>query len=146
MTDLTRRGRVFIVQEPTQRGEGGGFKRKFDLTPAAVYGELTVLLAGNQSPLTAAPIVHELRKKLARFSDDDYLLAVGAPTFIGWATALAADANRGRVKMLVWDREARQYLTVTAHLWGGRPSSVDPLALRKVDDHDRQDQTDFFSR
>lgn len=127
-----RRGRVFIVQDPLQKDEEGRWVPKFDLTPAAAYGDLTVLLPAQVSPLSSAPTVRELQRRLKDFNDDDYLLAVGAPTLIGWATALAASSNRGRVKMLVWDRSARAYLEVAAVLWGRGPKSVDPLEVEHV--------------
>lgn len=120
--------RVFIVQEP-QRRTVRGIERTVDLTPAAAYGQLIVLLPPNKSPLSGAPVVNELRRALSDFGETDYLLAVGAPTFIGWATALAADANRGRVRMLIWDREARNYIEVAAQLWGNDRSARTPREI-----------------
>ena len=130
-----KRARVFIPQEPMRRGSDGRLQRSFDLTPARIYGELVVMLPPNKLPLSAAPVIEELRRHLAHFNDDDYLMAVGAPTLIGWATALAADSNLGRVNMLVWDRECREYIGVVAQLWGRRPRSTDPME-RKVETDD----------
>ena len=87
---IAKQGRVFIPQEPMRRGSDGRLQRSFDLTPARIYGELVVMLPPNKLPLSAAPVIEELRRHLAHFNDDDYLMAVGAPTLIGWATALAA--------------------------------------------------------
>ena len=138
---IAKQGRVFIPQEPMRRGSDGRLQRSFDLTPARIYGELVVMLPPNKLPLSAAPVIEELRRHLAHFNDDDYLMAVGAPTLIGWATAIAADSNLGRVNMLVWDRECRAYIEVVAQLWGRRPRSTDPLA-RKVETDD-QEKSDF---
>ena len=132
-----KQGRVFIPQEPMRRGSGGRLQRSFDLTPARIYGELVVMLPPDKLPLSAAPMIEELRRHLSHFNDDDYLMAVGAPTLIGWATALAADSNLGRVNMLVWDRECREYIGVVAQLWGRRPRSTDPME-RKVEANDQE--------
>lgn len=104
--------KVFIVQEIMRRMDSGQLERIHDMTPAAVYGELVVLLSHSKAALTAAPTVHELTSKLRDFSDDDFLLAVGDPVNIGIATAVAAKVNHGRVKMLKWDREARSYIRI----------------------------------
>ena len=126
------RGRVFIVQETLRRvyssadDQHGELQRVLDLTPAAVYGELVVIFKNGKAALTPEPSIVKLRQALKDYGPDDYLLPVGSPTLIGWATAIAADSNRGQVKMLVWDREAREYVVSEARLWGRR-ESVDHL-------------------
>lgn len=103
--------KVFIVQEVMRRDPvSKDLRRAYDLTPAAVYGELTVLITAEKLPLTPAPIVRELRRKLEGFCDQDYLLAVGDPVAIAIAAAVAAEFNNGKVPMLKWDREARRYI------------------------------------
>jgi hypothetical protein len=109
-------GKVFIVQEIVKRDSKGNLNRVHDLTPAAVYGQLTILLGGGKLPLIPQPIVQELKRKLQGFSDEDHILAVGDPVAIGIATAVAAEINHGRVSMLKWDREARQYIQVAFDL------------------------------
>jgi len=105
--------KVYIVQEVTRRDRATGELRPVhDLRPAAVYGDLVPLLGTDRITLSPGPIVHELRKKLRGFSDDDVLLAVGDPIAIGIATAIAAEENGGRVNMLKWDREARSYIKI----------------------------------
>jgi hypothetical protein len=134
-TDKTR-GRVFIVQETLRRvfngpeDRVGELQRVLDLTPAAIYGELTVIFDNGKAALTPEPSIRRLRQVLKSFGPDDYLLPVGSPTLIGWATAIAADSNRGQVKMLVWDRETREYVVSEARLWGRR-KSVDLLMEAK---------------
>lgn len=106
---------VYIIQETLRRDrESGQLVRIHDLTPAAVYGELIHLLEPGKSPsvLAAVPFVHELKRKLKNYSDNDSLLAVGDPVAIGLATAVAAQINNGRVAVLKWDRETRSYIRV----------------------------------
>lgn len=111
-SNTTRRPRVFVVQEVMKRTEQGQLRRAFDVTPAAVYGDLNFLLGSDASPLNPAPVVFEMKSKLRDFSDDDVLLAVGDPINIGIAAAVAARANNGRVAMLKWDRETRSYIRI----------------------------------
>lgn len=108
--------RVFIVQEVTRRDENGALRRVHDLSPAAVYGELVPLLGTDKPTLSPAPLVHEFKLKLRDFGDDDFLLAVGDPVAIGIAVAVAASMNRGHVKILKWNKEARAYIAVGVEL------------------------------
>lgn len=109
--------RVFIPYEPVRRNAGtGNTERLFDLTPAAVYGELTFLMEHGNLVLSPAPMVQQLRRALKDFSDDDYILPVGDPVAIGLVTAIAAQVNHGRVNLLRWDRSARNYITITARI------------------------------
>lgn len=103
---------VFIVQE-LRRGDGTPMH---DLTPARVYGDLKVLIQSNNIGIAIQPLVAQLRSQLRGFSDDDYLLTVGDPVAIGVATAIAAEMNRGRVNILKWDRQTRQYVAVDVNI------------------------------
>ena len=106
---------VFVPNETTRRGTNGVRVAGRDLTPALAYGALHVLWEG-PVPIAPAQVIARLRAALRDFGDDDYILATGAPHLIGWAIAIAADVNRGRVKTLVWDRETRSYLEAAARL------------------------------
>lgn len=85
---------------------------RFDLSPAEKYGELVFLLSPLSVPNRSDEIIAELRKKLCNFSDEDFLLLIGNPCFIGWATAVAADENDGRVKMLQFNGSKKRYYVV----------------------------------
>jgi hypothetical protein len=113
------KSRVFVVQEPVRwNPKTREAERKFDLTPAAAYGELIFLLSNGKSPLNTAPLVHDLRRKLADYSDNDYIVPTGNPTAMGLAIAIAATNNQGNVRLLVWNGEARNYICVTANIYG----------------------------
>ncbi len=84
-----------------------------DLTPAAVYGDLEVVVTAQRVGIALQPQVAKIRQKLRNFSDDDYLLLVGDPVLIGICTAVASEFNRGRVSALRWDRRAREYVKVS---------------------------------
>ncbi len=107
--------KVFIVQEPTKR-VNGSLVPVFDMTPAMVYGELVVLLPPGNVMLSTAPMVQELKHKLRDFDDGDYLIPAGDPAAMAAASMVAASMNRGRVNILKWDRETRQYVKMRIEL------------------------------
>lgn len=108
---------VFVVQEPVIRDRStGDIRPRFDLTPASRYGDLEVLLPAGNVVLSAAPMVKELRSKLMRFSDEDYLVCVGDPSAIAVAASIAASFNNGRYKLLKWDRREHGYIVVPVNL------------------------------
>jgi hypothetical protein len=136
-------GKVYIVQELTRyhcpecdgtyssRAKGGfrcsgcghtyseGIQKPtVDLTTASIYGELEVLIKMNHIGIAVQPVISMLRPKLKSFSDDDYILPTGDPVAIGIVTFLAAEANRGRVNMLRWDRQTRSYIKIPISLRG----------------------------
>lgn len=104
---------VYVVQEPVYRDHGTGLMvPRFDLTPAAVYGDIEYLTAYGTVSLTPMPVIRALRHKLRKFSDDDYILPAGDPVLIGMAVMIAADSNMGRVKVLKWDKPLNGYIVI----------------------------------
>ena len=89
-----------------------------DVRRALAFGDKFEVLWEDRGEPSLAPtlMVRLLRKKLVGFSDNDYLLPTGSPGIIGAAFAIAAAANEGRVNVLIWDREARQYFTTTVEV------------------------------
>ncbi len=110
--------RVFVVQRQLRWDEQSqGLVSKFDLEPATEHGELVFLLGSNASPFSPKKIIPELHTKLAEFSDHDHLLLIGNPCLIGWAVAIAADYNEGRVSLLQWSGKDHRYVTVRASVF-----------------------------
>lgn len=107
--------KVYVVQNQhrwdANRNE---FVPKFDLKAAEQYGELVFLLGPTASPFRPESIIEELQTKLATFTDQDSLLCIGNPLLIGWSTAIAADANEGRVASLQWSGKDQRYVRVAA--------------------------------
>jgi hypothetical protein len=50
------------------------------------------------------------------FTDEDYLIAVGDPSVIAMAAAVAGEFNLGRFKLLKYDGRAKDYLVVAVDL------------------------------
>ena len=115
MDSQTKRPVVYIVQEMKRWQwdpdlQEDVLKPVHDMTPAAVYGDLKVLLDGAPIGIRLQGMIRTLREKLRGFTDDDYILPVGDPLAMGTAIALAAERNYGRVKVLRWDGRARAYI------------------------------------
>jgi hypothetical protein len=87
------------------------FEAVHDLSPAIAFGKPEILCSATMSfSLDPSAMIKAMREGLRNFSDQDYLLAVGDPAAIAIASMLAAAMNNGRVKMLRWDRQVKQYL------------------------------------
>lgn len=108
--------KVYVTNEPVARTTNG-FSRVFDLSPASKFGELVFLTPAGHPPHDPAQTLPLLEAKLRDFKHSDYLLAIGHPALIGWATAYAARASGGEVCMLVWLPHQRCYQPVRAQLW-----------------------------
>ena len=108
-------GTVYVVQQHTKYNEeDGSLTPKFDLSPAKSYGQLVYLLSPHTRLGRPAECIKELQEKLSNFSDDDHLLLIGNPCFIGWATAVAARNNGGKVSLLQWSGKRKCYYEVRA--------------------------------
>ena len=110
---------VYIIQKQMRYDERKrGLVPRFDLEPAKQYGELCYLLSPTAEPTDPEPVLKALRERLEHVTADDYLLLVGNPCLIGWATAIAADRTEGRVNFLQWHSRERRYLAVRAKIFG----------------------------
>lgn len=93
-----------------------GVLKTTDLSAAAAYGDLEVLIKSNNIGIALQPLVASLKHALRNYSDDDYILTVGDPVAIGLASTIAAQANRGRVTFLRWDRQTRAYIKIKVEI------------------------------
>jgi len=99
---------VYIIQEMGR-----------NVRSAEKFGDLKVMLPDNkQIVLSAGPLTFKLKQELKNFSDDDYLLLMGDPTLIGVACAVASEINRGKFKVLKWDRDEKTYYSIEIDIRG----------------------------
>ena len=111
-------GTVFIPQEPKRKDDGtGAMVPLYDLTPALKFGTLKVLLPHGPVMLSTKPMVDHMRTEMDEFCDEDYILAVGDPAAIISAGMVASQANKGRVKLLWYDRQQRAYIPLQFDLF-----------------------------
>ena len=102
--------RVFVVHEPLNKE----MEPTKDLRPAEVYGELTHCVPSGPTPHDLNSLLPSLRKTLADFTADDFILPIGHPILIGWVTAIAANNTGGKVSLLYWKNG--HYTCISANL------------------------------
>lgn len=103
--------RVFVPQVPSRMDKGlNQWVPTIDLSAAEKFGELQIMLPPEANRLHTIPLAAALREKMSSFNKDDYLVAVGDPTIIGLAAALAAVKTGGFLRFLKWDRQTSDYL------------------------------------
>jgi hypothetical protein len=108
---------VFVIQNQHRWDKDKStFVPKFDFSSAVGYGQLSYLLTPTAAPFNSGPVIDELREKLSFFGDDDCLLLIGNPVLIGCAVAIAAQSNRGKVKVLQWSGTDRRYVKIQLDL------------------------------
>jgi len=119
--------RVFVVQNQQRKNKDTGkLYPAFNISPAEQFGTIIYLLGPNARPFErvssdfpefeATRILREMKMKLRDYSDEDYLLLIGNPCFIGFAVALAAAVNKGKVRVLQWHGISKKYIPVKANL------------------------------
>ena len=98
---------VFLVQENPY----------ISVLGAQEYGEIVVLIeSGSQIMFSPQPAIKKLKRKLKDFNDDDHLLMMGDPAAMGIACCIASDMNRGRFKILKWDKMQKRYYSVSVNI------------------------------
>jgi len=98
---------VFLVQENPY----------INVLSAQEYGDIVLLFeSGQQIMFSPQPAIKKLRRKLKDFCDDDYLLMMGDPAAMVIAGCVASDVNRGKFKILKWDKKERRYYPVSINM------------------------------
>lgn len=114
---MVMKTRVFVVQKQMRWDQSKGeLVPKFDLTKAEKFGEVVYLLSPTAGPFNPAPIIKELKTKLSTIQPTDFLLLIGNPCLIGWATAIAVQYTGGRVNLLQWSGKEQSYLPIQTKL------------------------------
>jgi hypothetical protein len=98
---------VYVIQEQSNK----------NILSAKEFGEIKFLLPhGMQVLFSSGQCTQKLLFALSNFCNDDYLLLIGDPAAIGIAVAVASHWNNGKVKMLKWDRQERQYYPISMNI------------------------------
>jgi|SRR3990172_10437902 len=106
---------VYVIQEQLRWDERTQkLVPRFNLEPARQFGELKYLLPSTASPFYPREIIRVLKDKLAEVTFRDYLLLIGNPCLIGFATAVMSVRNSGVVNMLQWHTREKRYVVVQA--------------------------------
>ena len=103
MTEKT----VYLVQENPY----------ISVLAAEEYGKIVTLFSsGSQIMFSPQPAIRKLKRKLKDFNDDDHLLMMGDPAAMGIACCIAAEMNRGKFKVLKWDKLQKRYYSLQINL------------------------------
>ena len=110
------KSKVYVPQEPSRFDPTFNARVPIvDLRPAAAFGEVEVMLPNNVTGMIMDPVVTALKEKLAKFTVDDYLVAIGDPSLIAAASGIILPAQ-GSMKLLKWDKRLKQYSVVEIKL------------------------------
>ena len=106
---------VYIIQEIPGTKDG---RPKINIMGASKYGEFKFLLPElSQIIFSPGPLIFKLRKSLANFTTEDYLLLTGDPAIIGVACSIVSDMTNGKYNLLKWDKQERQYYPIEINLY-----------------------------
>jgi len=107
MKETENKGKVYVIQEVS----------KFNVISAREYGELIPIFEeGKQIMLSRGPAIRKAKMILKDFNDNDYLLLIGDPSMIGLACSVAGYNNRGKYKVLKYDRRTFTYYPIQIDL------------------------------
>ena len=107
---------VYIIQEIPGTQEG---RPKINIMGAASFGKFKFLLPElSQIIFSPGPLIFKLRKELANYNLNDYLLLTGDPAIIGVACSIVSDITNGKYNLLKWDKQERKYYTIAIDLYG----------------------------
>ena len=106
---------VYVIQEIPGTAEG---RPKINIMGAANYGKFKFLLPElSQMIFSPGPLIFKLRKELANYKKQDYLLLTGDPAIIGVACSIVSDITNGKYNLLKWDKQERKYYTIEINLY-----------------------------
>ena len=106
---------VHVIQHIPGTAEG---RPKINIMGAADYGKFKFLLPElSQIIFSPGPLIFKLRKELANYKKQDYLLLTGDPAIIGVACSIVSDITNGKYKLLKWDKQERKYYTIEIDLY-----------------------------
>ena len=81
------------------------------------YGKIVTLFeSGTQIMFSPQPAIRKLKRKLRDFNDNDHLLMMGDPAAMGIACCVASEMNRGKFKILKWDKLQKRYYSVSVNI------------------------------
>ena len=114
---------VYVIQEIAGTKDG---KPKINILGAAEYGTFKFLLPElSQIIFSPGPLIFKLRKELANYKLNDYLLLTGDPAIIGVACSIVSDITNGKYNLLKWDKQERKYYAI----------EIDLYEKGKIDEH-----------
>ena len=104
-----------MIQEIPGTKDG---RPKINIMGAATFGKFKFLLPElSQIIFSPGPLIFKLRKELANYKLNDYLLLTGDPAIIGVACSIVSDITNGKYNLLKWDKQEKKYYSVSINLY-----------------------------
>ncbi len=105
---------VYAPQVPVRYDQLTGKRLSiFNLNTALRFGNLVELLPAEADlDESVEKQVQLLQEGLFDFARDDVLMAIGDPIIIAAAAAIVCKKMEGRMRMLKWDKRAKEYFLV----------------------------------
>lgn len=107
--------KVFVVQQQLHKDRDGVLVPKFDLRPAAKFGELVFLLKTDDLPTQGEQVLRRLRDGLAGITEEDYILPIGS-TILMVMTGVVAAEYVGKLNFLYWNGKRQEYRATSFQL------------------------------
>ena len=105
---------VYVIQEIPGTKDG---RPKINIMGAAQFGVFKFLLPElSQIIFSPGPLIFKLRKELANYRTQDYLLLTGDPAIIGVACSIVSDITNGKYSLLKWDKQEKKYYPIQINL------------------------------
>ncbi len=110
---------VYVIQKQMRFSEQTGEQLpRFDtVDQASRWGEIKYLLSPSAHPFHPEGIINELQHKLDDYCHDDFIVPIGNPSIVGFAVAIAANANDGMVRILQWSGRDKDYVELPVRLY-----------------------------
>lgn len=117
LAQQARRPKVYVVQQHLAKNDKGVLEPKFDLTPAAEFGELVYILKTDAKPQDLDPQddLKTIRKAMQGIQECDYILPIGSTIFIA-LVAIVASEYCANVTFLYWNGRLKEYRDTTYYL------------------------------
>lgn len=105
--------KVFVPQVPSRFDRASRvWVPIVELSSAQQYGDIVEMLPPEANRLHTGPLVAAMKEAMAGITDEDWVVAVGDPSLIAAAAAIAAAKCGGKLRLLKWDRITSTYLAV----------------------------------
>ncbi|ABL96814.1 hypothetical protein BcepF1.083 [Burkholderia phage BcepF1] len=100
---------VYIPQLP-MRFDHASQRRvpQFNITPAMQFGQLEMVLEEADDSRMIARLTPKIRERLAAFTENDFMVAMGNPAVIAICAAIVLRRQK-KLKMLQWDKKLEMY-------------------------------------
>lgn len=110
---------VYVIQQQLKYDQASRelVPRFGSIELAEKWGEIVYVLSPSANPFNLELVLGDMHSSLRNYSDDDCLLLIGNPALIGMATAIAAYYNKGKIRMLQWSGQHKQYTEISGEIY-----------------------------